>query len=186
VDYVRHRDRFVCCIGRNNRDLETFVEAVRRAGVRAVLICREGQADGLALPPGLILRTDVPKAECEEVMEKAMATVVPLVDDSTGAGHMTVVLSLLLGTPVVATRSAVLSDYVRDGETGISVARGDADEMARAFARLAAGGPDVEALRARATAFAEANLTEACAARALEDILTERLGDAAAPAAEAE
>ncbi|MFV0359683.1 glycosyltransferase family 4 protein [Tropicimonas sp.] len=171
VDYVAREDDYACCIGRNNRDIPTFLEAVRRSGVRAVLICGERDAEGLDIPEGVTLRSGVPLAECEEVMEKAMVSVVPLLDDSTGAGHMTIVISLHYGTPVIATESPVLSDYVIDGRTGLHVPRGDAEALAAAISRLR----DTPALRERlgtqGEAFAQASLSEQSAAAFLRRLL---------------
>ena len=174
VDYVPD-GQYVCCIGRNNRDLLTFVEAVRKTDIEAILICNPGQAEGLDLPNTVTLRTDVPVAECQEVMDRAMATVVPLVDDTTGAGHMTIVASLLCGTPVIATDSPVLSDYVIEDRTGALVERGSSDALAAAIKRLQRDPELRDRLRASSRAFAMEHLTEASAAefcrRTLEDFL---------------
>jgi glycosyltransferase involved in cell wall biosynthesis len=174
VDYIPE-GQYVCCIGRNNRDLFTFVEAVRKTGIDAILICRPGQADGLDLPDNLSLRTDVPLAECQEVMERAMATVVPLIDDTTGAGHMTVVTSLLYGTPVIATDSPVLVDYVLEDKTGFLVEHGSSEALAAAINRLK-GDPKLrERLRASSRAFAREHLTEDSAAEFLRRTLDDHL-----------
>lgn len=173
LDYLDFDEPFVCCIGRNNRDLGTFIEAVRNSGVRAVLICRKGQADGYSLPARMTLREDVTMSECDEVLERAAASVVPLLDDSTGAGHMTIVTSLLLGTPVIATRSPLLSDYVRDGETGILVERGSIEELSSAFRVLLGNGDLAAALRKSTAEFSDAYLTEPRAAEFLCKMLAE-------------
>jgi glycosyltransferase involved in cell wall biosynthesis len=70
----------------------------------------------LDIPESVVLRTDVSLAECEGVMEKAMASIIPLIDNSTGAGHMMVVTSLHYGTPVIATNIPVLTDYIIEGK----------------------------------------------------------------------
>ena len=96
--------------------MKTFLEAVRKTGIRAVLICRANLVDELDVPESVVLRTDVSLAECEEVMEKAMASIIPLIDNSTGAGHMMFVTSLHYGTPVIANNIPVLTDYIIEGK----------------------------------------------------------------------
>lgn len=164
VNYVTREDNFVCCIGRNNRDLKTFLDAVRKTGVRAVLICPAGQVETLSIPETVILRTDVSLSECEEVMEKAMASVIPLIDDSTGAGHMTIVISLHYGTPVIVTDSPVLTDYVIEGKTGYFVEPRSSEDLARTIQRLTDDSDLRAALRQSSIEFAEEKLSETQAA----------------------
>ena len=162
---------FVCCIGRNNRDLPTFIEAVRRSAIPGIIVCGAGQiADG-DLPSNLTVLTDIPKAKCDAIMAMAFATVVPLRDDSTGAGHMTIVTSLLLGTPVIATDSPVVTDYIREGETGLLVKRGSAQALTDAFIRLRDEPGLHSALAEGGRRFAQDNLTEAVAVRFLRGLL---------------
>lgn len=171
VNYIKKEDNYVCCIGRNNRDLKTFLAAVKKTGVPAVLICRADQVAGLDIPETVVLRTDVSLAECEEVMEKAMASVIPLIDNSTGAGHMTIVISLHYGTPVIATNSPVLTDYVIDGETGYFVEPRSSDDLALAISRLKNDPDHRAALRQSSKKFAEENLSEEHAADFLAQVL---------------
>ena len=171
VDYVSDEENFVCCIGRNNRDLKTFLEAVRKTGIRAVLICRANQVDELDIPESVVLRTDVSLAECEGVMEKAMASIIPLIDNSTGAGHMTIVTSLHYGTPVIATNSPVLTDYIIEGKTGSLVEPRSSDDLVCKIQSLR-DDPSLRAdLRKSSLKFAKENLSEAHAADFLAQVL---------------
>lgn len=81
---------FVCCIGRNNRNLPLFLDAVRQAGFPAVIVAgahQIGALDPRTFPPGLLTFADISADQCNESMGKAAATVIPLIDDLTGAGH---------------------------------------------------------------------------------------------------
>lgn len=88
---------------------------------------------------------------------------------------MTIVASLLCGTPVIATDSPVLSDYVIEDRTGALVERGSSDALAAAIKRLQRDPELRDRLRASSRAFAMEHLTEASAAefcrRTLEDFL---------------
>ena len=58
-------------------------------------------------------------------------------------------------TPVVASNSPGIRESVRDGETGFLVPHGDIDALAGAFRRLSASRDLVQAMGAKARAFAE-------------------------------
>lgn len=171
VPYLPPDEPFVCCIGRNNRNLPLFLEAVEQAGVHAVLICRKGQAEGLPIPEKVILREDVSQAECDEVLARASACVVPLRDDSTGAGHMTLVTALHFGTPIVAPRRRVLEDYVIDGVTGLVPEDDSAQALAATLLRVLADETEGGKLRTSSATFAAEHLSEESAARFLSSVL---------------
>ena len=67
-------------------------------------------------------------------------------------------------TPVVASNSPGIRESVRDGETGFLVPHGDIDALAGAFDRLSASRELVQAMGAKARAFAETFTWERAAA----------------------
>lgn len=176
VEYLPPGKPFVCCIGRNNRDISTFLKAIEKTGVHAVLICGAGQVSQFDVPSHVQVRCDVTSAECEEVMEKALATIVPLIDESTGAGHMTVVSSLHYGTPVIGTEGPILSDYLIENVTGLSVPFGSSDAIAKAILKLLADTDFRDRLTSSSVAFAVKHLSEKSAADYLGFVLDKHIG----------
>lgn len=73
----------------------------------------------------------------------------------------TVVESLAVGTPVIATDVGGVSEVVRDGENGLLVPPGDEEALATAVRRLVGDTALREALAARASASVEHLRTEA-------------------------
>jgi glycosyltransferase involved in cell wall biosynthesis len=169
--YLRAGEDYVACLGRNNRDFPTLLQAVAGLPTRVVVICGAGQLDGLPVPANVVVRTDVSAAECDQVLDHCLASIVPILDDSRGVGHMTIVSALLRGVPLIVTRSAGIEDYVQDGANALLVDRGSVEDLRSAITRIAAD-PELRARLSRsALAFADTWLTEAAAARYLDKVL---------------
>ena len=166
---------YVCCIGRNNRDFPSFIEALEQTGVKGVIVCRKSDADFQDLPDNVTVYSDLSLQECQALTQHALASVIPLIDDSTGAGHMTIVMSLLYGTPVIVTDSAVVSDYAIAEKTALLVPRGDPDALANSILLLKESICMQVNLRRSCLEFANENLTETAAAAFLRKMLQRAL-----------
>lgn len=84
----------------------------------------------------------------------------------------TVVESLAVGTPVIATAVGGVPEVVRDGENGLLVAPGDADALARAIERLFRDADLREELTS-ITSASVASYTEEAVFSRIEDTLAE-------------
>ncbi len=82
------------------------------------------------------------------VLELFRAGDASLVSSSWENFPHTVVESLAVGTPVIATRTGGVAEVVRDGENGLLVEPGDVEALAEAIRRFFGGLED--ALRANA------------------------------------
>jgi glycosyltransferase involved in cell wall biosynthesis len=82
----------------------------------------------------------------------------------------TVVETLAVGTPVIATRTGGVAEVVRDGENGLVVEPGDLDALTRAIERFFADDALAERLRANAAASVAGYAPESVYGR-LEEIL---------------
>ena len=101
---------------------------------------------------------------------------VPAVDEPFGR---TLVEAMLVGTPVVATRSGGNVEAIVDGMTGLLVAPEDADALAAACARLLDEPALADALALAATQDARARFGEQAHADAVMAVYDEMLGDGA-------
>lgn len=72
--------------------------------------------------PGVdILRQKIPKSDYINVLERARAFLVPLRETPISHGHVDVITSILVGTPVLVTAGASCDDYVEHGVNGLLV-----------------------------------------------------------------
>jgi glycosyltransferase involved in cell wall biosynthesis len=159
---------YFCCIGRNNRDWETLARAAEGSGLRMLLVTSRGAVAHLPLPPGTVVREEISLDESMRVLEGAKFSVVPILDESTGAGHMTIVSAMLLGKPQIVTRVKTVDDYFFDGVHGISVPARDPEALRDALRRLEG---DHGTFAANVSRFAGDWLCEEASARCLLNIL---------------
>lgn len=130
-------DPYICAVGGEARDYRTLVDAMRALpDVPLVIVTRPGRIDEATLPANVRLLHNLPVREFWNVVRHSTLSVVPLRDGETNCGHITLVGSMLLGRPIVVTRSAGIADYVKDGETGVMCEPANADAMAAAIREL--------------------------------------------------
>ncbi len=97
------------------------------------------------IPPGVLVRHNVPHAEVMAAWHGAAAGVVPSIMEAMG---QVAVEALLARTPLIVSRTGGLADMIRDEESGLQVPPGDADALAAAMSRLLADSALAERLRA--------------------------------------
>lgn len=134
--YIREQQPYVCCIGRNNRDFGLFIDVVTQLKLPAIIVAKKDQINRNQLPQNIVLLEDIQMDEAMQVLANARFSVVPLLDASTGAGHITIVSAMQLGIPQIITELSTVSDYFRDGQHGLFVVQGSADSLKEAILKL--------------------------------------------------
>jgi glycosyltransferase involved in cell wall biosynthesis len=85
------------------------------------------------VPPGVVVRHDVPHAQVMAAWRGAAIGLVPSLNEAMG---QVAVEALLARTPLIASRTGGLADMIRDGESGLHVPPGDPVALASAVRRL--------------------------------------------------
>lgn len=121
-----------------HKGLDVLLTAYRRlasAGNGAPrLVCLGARRpDTPPIPPGVIVRHDVPHAQVMAAWHGAAAGVVPSLLEGMG---QVAVEAMLAGAPLVASASGGLLDVVRDGVDGLLVPPGDPDLLHTALRRV--------------------------------------------------
>ena len=138
----RPDDGYVLAVGRDlARDYATFAAAVERARCRAVIVASARNFEGIRLPEGVDVRLDVTYRELRDLYAGAAAVVVPTRAESYPYGAdcsgQTVLLeAMAAGRPVVLSERSTLDDYVRRGDTGLTVPPEDPAALAAAIERV--------------------------------------------------
>ncbi|MCX8133467.1 MAG: glycosyltransferase family 4 protein [Roseococcus sp.] len=127
---------FVLAMGTARRDYATLLRALARLGLPGVIVAGPHALEGLELPAHVTLRSNLTLEDCHALAQRARVNVVPVDNDSTASGQVTIVETMMLGRPVVATRCIGSEDYVTEGETGLLVPPRDAEALAAAILRL--------------------------------------------------
>jgi len=152
--------RYVCLVGRNNRDVDTFINAVAGLDIDGVVITSAFQsAPAGPLPPNVHLFRDLPLDETLDCIKNAAANLVLLKDNERGAGHITIVAAMFSGTPQIVSDVDVIRDYVVDGVSAITVPLRDPQAVRRAIERLLNDPSCAARLSANARRYAQRWLT---------------------------
>jgi glycosyltransferase involved in cell wall biosynthesis len=165
---------YVLAVGKDlARDYATFAEAVRRLGVRAEIAAYPRNLEGVRLPPGTRARAVSP-AELRHLYAGAACIVVPQRRQeypygSEGGGLTSLLETLAMARPLVATERPILRDYVADGETALLVPPEDPEALAESIHRVF---EDAELAR---------RLGEAGRARVEAELTTRRFAERIAP-----
>jgi glycosyltransferase involved in cell wall biosynthesis len=166
---------YVLTVGKDlSRDFATFVEAVRRLGVRAELAVYPRNLEGVELPPNARARVVGP-AELRDLYAGAACVVIPqrrpdYPYGSEGGGLTSLLESMAMAKPTVISDRPILQDYVSDGETAAVVPPEDPTALSAAIERVLA---DPGTLGPAARRRVEAELTTRHLAERLAPILRE-------------
>lgn len=142
----------LCAIGGEGRDFRLLLDVARRLGTaaRLVIIARPHSLAGLAIPDNVDVLTNIPLARVWGIASASNGVLLPLRDENTCCGHITLVSAKLLGLPLATTRAYATQEYVDGRAAVLSCEPNDA----KAFADLAArmlDEPDLLATAARAS-----------------------------------
>ena len=166
---------YVLTVGKDlSRDFATFVEAVRRLGVRAELAVYPRNLEGIDLPPNARARVVGP-AELRELYAGAACVVIPqrraeYPYGSEGGGLTSLLESMAMAKPTVISDRPILQDYVSDGENAVVVPPEDPAALAAAIEGVLA---DPGSLGAAARRRVEAELSTRHLAERLVPIFRE-------------
>ncbi|TML65265.1 MAG: glycosyltransferase family 4 protein [Actinobacteria bacterium] len=136
---------------------------MRRLGVRAEIAAYPRNLEGVELPPGTRARA-VSAAELRELYAGAACVVVPQRGQeypygSEGGGLTSLLETLAMGRPLVATDRPILRDYVTDGETALVVPPEEPEALAAAIRRVLDDGELARRVGEAGRARVEAELT---------------------------
>ncbi len=152
---------YVCAVGGNARDYGLLMNvAAARPHMRFIIVVRPQNLAGLDIPPNVEVRANIPFPDAMAVVKGSRVMALPLATTETPCGHVTIVAAQYLGTPIVITASNGVEDYIRDGETGLTVEAGSAEAMGAAIDRLWNDPAEAKRIADAAQAFVEAECTE--------------------------
>lgn len=129
--------KYICAVGGEGRDYDTLVAAVQSAPhVNTVIVTRAYNAPRGPLPQNVSVHTELRGPDFWNVVKHAHAVVVPLRDDQTNCGRITLVGALRLGRPVVASESRGIEDYVTDDINALIVKPSDPSALRNAIEKI--------------------------------------------------
>ena len=120
---------FILAMGSAHRDYRTLFEAVRPLGIRTVVVASPRCLDGIDVPPCVEFRTGLDREECDRLAQQARLNIVPISNDDTASGQVTVVDAMWLARTVIATRCVGTEDYIDSGSDGYLLPLGEVRQL---------------------------------------------------------
>jgi glycosyltransferase involved in cell wall biosynthesis len=168
-------DGYVCFVGDVTRDkgVAVLLEAHRRLGHEPPLVLvGRPLLEAVQRPlPNVLVLGRRPHSFVLEALRRCGVAVVPSVCAETFS--LAALEAMVMGRPVVASRVGGLADVVRDGETGVLTAPGDAGALADALAALLADPRRREELGASGRRRAEESYGEGVVVPMIERVYDE-------------
>ncbi len=162
---------FLLALGSANRDYKTFFAAVAQLNLRTIVVASHHAVRGLEIPPNVELYSGLNPQDCHHLAQRARITVVPLELTQTASGQVTVIESMRMARPVIATRCPGTIDYIQPDQTGLLVQPYSVQDLSDTIARLWSDADLRAHLSSTASTYAETHLSDPAAGAALKQVL---------------
>jgi glycosyltransferase involved in cell wall biosynthesis len=123
----------VCAVGLEWRDYPTFIEAVKSLQCEVKIAAGslsskfKNEFEASELPPNVTVRK-YKFPDLRRLYAESKIVVIPLYQTDFQAGITSILEAMAMGRPVIVTKTVGQTDTVVDGETGLYVSPGDADD----------------------------------------------------------
>lgn len=140
---------FLLAMGSARRDYGLLCRVVGALGIPTTIVAAAHAVEGIAVPPNVTVVRGLTRHQCDELTQRARLCVVPVLNDETASGQVTLITSMMYGRATIATRCIGSEDYVEDRVDGWLIAPQSEDEMRDAIVKL---WGDAQARQAMGTA----------------------------------
>jgi glycosyltransferase involved in cell wall biosynthesis len=162
---------FILAMGSANRDYQTFFDAVEPLGIRTVVVAGQHALNHLRTPANVEILSGLTPDECYRLAQKARLNVIPLQDTVTAAGQVTLVETMRMSRPVIATRCVGTEDYIQHGKTGLLVKPYSSGALVDSIGQLWSDAGFRHGLAKQAGIYAQAHCSDEIAGSRLGKIL---------------
>jgi glycosyltransferase involved in cell wall biosynthesis len=164
---------FLLAMGSAHRDYATLFDAIRPLGIKTIVVTATHALNGLDVPACVEILSNLTSEECYRLAQRARVNVVPIANDTTASGQVTVVEAMCLGRPLIATRCVGTEDYIEHNVTGMLVKGQSVAELREAIMSLWGDAALRNDMANRAREFAATHFSDEAAAGSLVHVLDE-------------
>ncbi len=158
--------RYLCAVGAQGRDYRVLLDAMRKIpSCHLHLVTYPGNIAGMDVPKNVTVHFGVPFDFAAALVAHADAMLLPLTGTQVPCGHVTAVMAMHLGVPVMATASEGLSDYLRKDDTAILFGAESANAIFEKITAFLDDPSEAHACAVRAKVFATEYCSEASTVR---------------------
>lgn len=127
---------FVLSMGSAQRDYRLFFAVMAELGYPTVVVAGPHAVAGLTVPPNITVRSGLTPQQCFELMQRARFNVIPVANQTTASGQVTLLDAMMYGRAAIITSCPASIDYVTHGKDALLVRLSDHDDMKAAVQRL--------------------------------------------------
>ncbi|HST16940.1 MAG TPA: glycosyltransferase family 4 protein [Gaiellaceae bacterium] len=170
-------DGYVLSVGRDlARDYATFARAVADIPRRTVVVAKHENLRGIELPANVDVRLDISPAEVRDLYGGAACVVVPIHAEghrygTENSGTVALLEAMATARPVIVTERSTLDDYVRPGDTAVTVPAEKPEALRDAITRVLENAGEASRMGASARRAVEERFTTAAFAGRLADVI---------------
>ncbi|PUE46369.1 hypothetical protein B9Z47_13510 [Limnohabitans sp. 2KL-1] len=111
---------YLCAVGSQGRDYRVLMKVMSQLpNCRLHLVAYPENLLNLDIPENVTVHQHVSFTFAAALIAHADAMILPLIGSEVPCGHVTAVMAMHLGVPVIATDSIGLHDYLRHGDTAV-------------------------------------------------------------------
>lgn len=137
VTVSEDRDRpFVLAMGSAHRDYRLLFAVLGELGYPTVVVAGPHAVTGLKVPSNVDVRSGLSIDQCHELVQSARLNVIPVANQTTASGQVTLLDAMMYARPTVITSCPASVDYVKHGHDAWLVRAGDHDDMKMSIQRL--------------------------------------------------
>lgn len=121
---------FILAMGSANRDYAILLKAIKTLKYPLTIVAPPHALSGLDIPTFVTVKSNLSLQECRTLVQQARINIVPIDNQSTASGQVTVIEAMMYKKAVIATDTIGTRDYIRNGQTGFLVRPQSEKELA--------------------------------------------------------
>lgn len=127
---------FLLSMGTANRDYKLLLSVLQQLGYPSIIVAGPYALRGLKIPANVEVRSGLSQAECNTLVQRARLSVIPVDNQTTASGQVTLLDAMMFGRATVITKCPASVDYVEHNKNAIMVSHGNRDELKDAIELL--------------------------------------------------
>lgn len=134
--------KYICALGKDGRDYFTLLCAMKHLPeIKLAVVARPYNLVGVDIPDNVEVFYDIPIDVAIGILKGSQFMALPLKNDDTSCGHITIVSAMFCKKAVVATNSSGITDYFPEDYDSPKVPAHDVDGWVEALREMI-GNPD--------------------------------------------
>jgi glycosyltransferase involved in cell wall biosynthesis len=137
ITFTPSNKEYYCSVGGEGRDYQTLIDTFKHLPqFNLIIVTRPNTLDHIDIPSNVSVFYNLSSKKFWRIVEKSKAVIVPLIDENTACGHITLVGAMKLGKAIITSFSQGTTDYIQHNYNGLVVPPNDEDALQAAVKKL--------------------------------------------------